>query len=120
MIQLMQPVRPTSLEFSLPSTEPQHSSSARNVLEWVLLAFAGVGFVIVYVAVLYGSPLVFVAGLALCGIIAAISLWLQIFHRTPEEADAASSPDMQNRFDWSKLFKQRCRHILTVVRSMLK
>jgi len=120
MIQLMQPVQPESLELSLPSTEPRPSSSARNVLEWILLGFAGVGFVVVYVAVLYGSPRIFVAGLALCGIIASISIWLQIFHKTPEEADAAAGPDMQNRFDWPKLFKQRCRRILTVVRSLLK
>ena len=56
----------------------------------IALAFSVVGFVVVYVAVLYASPRIFVLGLAISGIIAAISMWLQIFHKTPEEADAAA------------------------------
>ena len=95
---------------SLPE-KPTESSVSRQILQWSLLGGAIVGYVIVYLSVVYTSPVGFIAGLGVCLLVAVITLVMQFVGKGSQSVGENAPDYLTAQFDWPALFVQRVRRL---------
>ena len=98
--------------------KPISRSAVRTLVEWLSLGAAIVGYLVVYLAIAYSSPVGFVAGCVLCLLVAGASIYLH--YRFAPAAPVGEAGLRAGELDWPRVFATRVRALCRRVQSWMK